>query len=76
MLDQQLEVKNRFKMYGNMSSIEKAMNKGELVAYKNFDSNQYSLVPGLQHAKHETPGKLGKGATLGSDSPRSQEIHF
>jgi len=39
MLDQQLEVKNRFKMYGNMSSIEKAMNKGELVAYKNFDSN-------------------------------------
>lgn len=47
MLDQQVEVKNRFKMYGNMSSIEKSINKGDLQAYKNYDTNQYSLVPGL-----------------------------
>lgn len=37
MLDQQLEVKSNFKMYGNMSSVEKALNKNDLNAYKNFD---------------------------------------
>lgn len=52
MLDQQLEVRNHYKMYGNMSSHEKALNKNDLNAYKNFDSRQFSLVPGLQHSKH------------------------
>ena len=52
MLDRQLEVRNQFKMYGNMSSIEKALNKNDLQAYKNYDNRQYSLVPGLQHSKH------------------------
>lgn len=37
MLDKQLEVRNQFKMYGNMSSIEKALNKNDLNAYKNYD---------------------------------------
>ena len=37
MLNQQLQVKNAFKMYGNMSSVEKAMNKDEMKAYKNYD---------------------------------------
>jgi hypothetical protein len=52
MLDQQLEVKDGFKMEGNMSSVEKALNKNDLRAYKNFDNRQFSLVPGLQHSKH------------------------
>ena len=52
MLDQQMEVKSNFKMYGNMSSIEKALNKTDLQAYKNFDQRQFSLVPGIQHSKH------------------------
>ena len=30
MLDQQVEVKSAFRMYGNMSSIEKAMNKHDM----------------------------------------------
>jgi hypothetical protein len=47
MLDQQLEVKDNFKMYGNMSSVEKALNKNDLRAYKNFDNRQFSLVPGI-----------------------------
>jgi hypothetical protein len=47
MLDQQLEVKDGFKMYGNMSSVEKALNKNDLRAYKNFDNRQFSLVPGI-----------------------------
>ena len=47
-----MEVKQNFKMYGNMSSIEKALNKNDLKAYKNFDQRQFSLVPGIQHSKH------------------------
>ena len=38
-------------MYGNMSSVEKAMNKEEMEAFKNYDQRQYSLIPGLQHSK-------------------------
>ena len=34
-------------MYGNMSSVEKALNKNEMEAYKNYDARQYSLIPGL-----------------------------
>lgn len=49
-------------MYGNMSSIEKALNKNDLNAYKNYDTGQYSLVPGMQHAKKPIPG-------LNYDSP-------
>ncbi len=47
-----MEVKDSFKMYGNMSSVEKALNKNDMRAYKNFDDRQYSLVPGIQHSKH------------------------
>lgn len=38
MLDRQLEVRDQFKMYGNMSSIEKSLNKNDLNAYKNYDN--------------------------------------
>ena len=38
MLDRQLEVRGQFKMYGNMSSIEKSLNKNDLNAYKNYDN--------------------------------------
>lgn len=59
-----------------MSSIEKALNKNDLIAYKNYDSNQYSLVPGLQHAKHGSPGKYsGKASGLGkADSPKAKQL--
>ena len=51
-LDQQMAIKDHFKMYGNMTSVEKAMNKQDLTSYKNYDTRQHSLVPGLQHHKH------------------------
>jgi hypothetical protein len=51
MLDQQVNLKNQFKMYGNMSSMEKAMNRAELHAYKNNDNNQYSMIPGVTSTK-------------------------
>ena len=51
MLDEQINIKNQFKMYGNMTSVEKALNRPELEAYKNYDNNQYCLIPGLNHNK-------------------------
>jgi hypothetical protein len=39
MLDQQINIRNQFKMYGNMTSVEKALNRPELEAYKNYDNN-------------------------------------
>ena len=61
LLDEQIQVKNHFKMYGNMTSVEKGMNKQDLRAYKNYDNNQYSLIPGMNsHKKAYNP--YGKGA--------------
>ena len=37
--------------YGNMTDVEKKMNKEDLLAYKNFDNNQYSLIPGVSSIK-------------------------
>lgn len=75
MLDQQLEVKQNFKMYGNMSSIEKALNKNDLIAFKNFDQRQFSLVPGIQHSKHI--GSVGQSTErmAKQDSPQSQSYN-
>lgn len=37
--------------YGNMTSVEKEINKGELQAWKNYDSGQVAaLVPGASNA--------------------------
>ena len=30
-----------------MTGVEKAMNKYDLEAYKNYDDHQYSLIPGI-----------------------------
>ena len=30
-----------------MTSVERALNKDDLLAYKAFDGNQYALVPGV-----------------------------
>ena len=37
LLDKQMEVNENQRLYGNMTSVEKAMNKQDLEAYKNFD---------------------------------------
>lgn len=52
MLDLQLQQKQNLQLYGNMTKVEKEINKDELNAYKVFDNKQYALVPGLAHAKH------------------------
>ena len=37
MLDSQLQTKKNLTMFGNMTDVEKKLNKQDLHAYKNFD---------------------------------------
>ena len=37
--------------HGNMTGVEKQMNKDDLRAWKNYDNNQYSLIPGVTAQK-------------------------
>ena len=39
MLDEQKSIKDTMKMYGNMTSEEKRMNKEDLYAWKIYDNN-------------------------------------
>ena len=39
------------KMYGNMTSVEKQMNKDDLIAWKKYDNVQHSLIPGISSNK-------------------------
>jgi len=37
--------------YGNMTDVEKKLNREDLIAYKNYDNNQYALIPGINNVK-------------------------
>ena len=39
-------------MHGNMTGVEKQMNKDDLIAWKNYDNKQYSLIPGISVQKN------------------------
>lgn len=67
--------------YGNMSEMEKKLNKADMQAYKNYDNNQYSLIPGLSHkkplavpAKLQSPGKSSPQGLDGSKKPGMETI--
>ena len=34
-----------------MTDVEKKMNREDLIAYKNYDDNQYALIPGINSEK-------------------------
>ena len=36
---------------GNMTNVEKQMNRDDLIAYKNYDNKQYAMVPGISKEK-------------------------
>lgn len=38
-------------MHGNMTNVEKQLNKDDLLAWKNYDNTQYSLIPGISNKK-------------------------
>ena len=41
--------------YGNMTSQEKKMNRDDLLAYKNYERQQYALVPGFKQLPMDSP---------------------
>ena len=46
-----MQSKHYMRGMGNMTNVEKHMNKDDLVAYKNFDNKQYSMIPGVSKEK-------------------------
>ena len=45
--NQQQEKQNSGGVRGNMTQVEKRMNKEDLKAYKQYDNTNYSLMPGI-----------------------------
>jgi hypothetical protein len=53
---------------GKMSSVERQLNKDDLLAYKHFDGNQYALVPGVTSKAQRLDRQKLAGTTPGSPS--------
>lgn len=47
LLDTQLQYQKELRGYGNMTELEKKINRVDLNAYKNYDNKIYSMVPGI-----------------------------
>jgi hypothetical protein len=58
MLDTQKNTKATMKMYGNMTGIEKQLNKNDLSAFKNYDSKTYALIPGMNSITNSPSKKI------------------
>lgn len=81
LLNTQIQYQQEMKGYGNMTELEKKLNRVELQAYKHYDKNVYSLVPGVnsqpttgeQHWSNKYPSKARQVAAqsmLGEDLRR------
>ena len=57
-LDDQMNLRRKFNMYGNMSGVEKNLNRNELLAYKNFDYKYNSMIPGQNSSPHQPSQKI------------------
>lgn len=51
MLSSQIQYNNGLRAFGNMTKVEKQLNKDDLKAYKKFDNNQYAMIPGISNEK-------------------------
>lgn len=58
MLDTQMKVSKQAKLYGNMTGVEKSLNKDDLFAWKNYDHHTYALIPGLNSSSKPVPEKI------------------
>ena len=47
LLDKQMAFNRKMRRHNKMSLVEKQLNRAELKAYKNYDSSNYALVPGM-----------------------------
>ena len=50
-LDNQRQFNKEMQGYGNMTNVEKALNREDLIAYKQLDNNQYAMIPGVNNVK-------------------------
>lgn len=53
LLNTQMQYQKELRGYGNMTELEKKLNRVDLMAYKNYDNKMYSLVPGINSQLHE-----------------------
>jgi hypothetical protein len=49
-----MQIRRKAALYGNMTGVEKQMNKDEMLAYKNYETHTTSLIPGL-NSSVQTP---------------------
>lgn len=64
-LDSQINfTKQMMSGYGNMTGVEKKLNKADLLAWKHYDNNQYALIPGIQHKLLENKYKRNANGDL------------
>lgn len=66
MLQSQVQYNNGLKNFGNMTKVEKMMNRDDLKAYKKFDNNQYSMIPGINTVKKYPKGHNEKSSKVHS----------
>ena len=57
-LGQQIQFNKEMQGYGNMTNVEKALNREDLLAYKHYDNNQYALIPGVNNIKRTMDSNL------------------
>lgn len=48
-LDRQMNMKQGMKGFGNMSHAEKQINRQDLVAYKNYETTNHAMIPGINN---------------------------
>eukprot|EP00347_Sterkiella_histriomuscorum_P002848 403366567 len=85
MLDQQTQLRQQMRMHGNMTGVEKQLNKDDLIAWKNYDNNQYSLIPGVSNQKkildrsqfgYNVKDQTQSASTLNQKSPQRNPDKF
>lgn len=64
MLDNQAKTRQNMKMYGNMTGIEKQLNKNDLSAFKHYDNKTYALIPGLNSVSYSPSKKVAEDKAL------------
>ena len=67
-------------MGGNMTQVEKKLNREDLNAWKEKDDKQYSMIPGINNQRryqaiNTSPGKTRNDNTLTLDDQQSRMIN-
>lgn len=73
-LDMQRKQNEQFRAYGNMSAAEKALNRDDLYAYKEFDGKNYAMIPGIQNQKQINMRRASASGGMTGASAMKQSI--